>query len=138
MITAIDTNVLLDVLTADRDHGAASRAALARARAEGALVICEVVYAELAAAFADLPEGFEPFLADAGLRLVRSPATSLVAAGRLWRGYRNRGGSRSRVLADFLVAAHADVVAERLLSRDRGFLTLGPDGLEILDPHEFA
>ncbi len=138
MITAVDTNVLLDVLTADPDHGAASHAALSRARAEGALVVSEVVYAELAAAFAALPDGLEPFLADAGLRLVRTPEPALVAAGRLWRAYRDRRESRSRVLVDFLVAAHAHAVAERLLSRDRGFHAFAPDGLEILDPHEFA
>ena len=135
MITAVDTNVLLDVLTADREHGDASRTALSQAHADGALVICEVVYAELAAAFASQPDSLEPFLADAALRLVRTPEPALADAGAMWRAYRDRGGRRTRVLADFLVAAHADAVADRLLSRDRGFPTLAPPSLEILDPH---
>ncbi len=136
MITAVDTNVILDVLTADSEDGACSRSALGRARLEGSLVVCEVVLAELAAAFADSPEALEPFLADAGLRLVRTPETALVEAGRLWRAYRGRGGSRSRLLADFLVAAHAAAVADRLLTRDRGFVGLAAAGLAVLDPHE--
>ncbi|HEY8953902.1 MAG TPA: hypothetical protein VIP78_15240 [Candidatus Dormibacteraeota bacterium] len=43
MITAVDTNVLLDVFTADARHGAASRDALRRCWAEGSLIACEVV-----------------------------------------------------------------------------------------------
>jgi hypothetical protein len=50
-ITAVDTSVLLDVLTADRAHGRASAAALAIARQKGAILACEVVWAEAAAWF---------------------------------------------------------------------------------------
>jgi predicted nucleic acid-binding protein len=51
MITALDTNVLLDVFLADRDHGAASRRALSSCMAEGGVVACEVVWTEVAADF---------------------------------------------------------------------------------------
>ncbi len=138
MITAVDTNVLLDLLTADREHGAAAQASLTRARGDGSVVVYEVVYAELAAAFAATPALLESFLADAGLRLVRTPESALAEAGRLWREDRGRGGSRSRVLADFLVAAHASAVADRLLSRDRGFIRLAVPGHKVLDPHRAA
>lgn len=138
MITAVDTNVLLDVLTDDPDHAAASRASLARAGREGAIVVCEIVYSELAAAFASCPDELDNFLADAGLHLVRTPVHALAEAGRMWRAYRNRGGPRSRVVADFLVAAHAAAVAERLLTRDRGVAALGPLDLAVVDPHAFG
>lgn len=51
MITAVDTNVLLDVFTANPDFGTRSRAALLRCQDEGALVVCDVVLAELTEAF---------------------------------------------------------------------------------------
>ena len=53
MITAVDTNVLLEVFTADPRFGPRSREALRRCRAEGGLIACEIVWAELGGAFAD-------------------------------------------------------------------------------------
>lgn len=43
-------------------------------------------------------------------------------------------GPRSRVVADFLVGAHASVQADRLLTRDRGFHRAYFGELTILDP----
>jgi predicted nucleic acid-binding protein len=53
MITAVDSSVLLDVFTANPTFGAASREALRTCRADGSLVACEVVWAEVGAAFGD-------------------------------------------------------------------------------------
>ena len=68
MRTALDTSVLLDILGADPAYGARSREAMRQAFAAGALVACEVVWAE-PDAFAPLgeagvgegPAQFEPF-----------------------------------------------------------------------------
>ena len=51
MITAVDTNVLLDVFLADEHHGPRSNEWLRRAYDRGAILICDLVYAELAPAF---------------------------------------------------------------------------------------
>ena len=53
MITAIDTNVLLDVFMADAPHHSQSREWLRTAYDKGALLVCEIVYAELAPSFGD-------------------------------------------------------------------------------------
>ena len=55
-------------------------------------------------------------------------------AGTVWAEYRRRGGTRQRMVADFLVGAHARGKAERLLTRDRGFFGSYFAGLEIVDP----
>ena len=132
MITAVDTSVLVDVFTANARHGPASRDALRRCRAEGSLIACEVVWAEVSAAFptadgaADalraLEVGFDPLHEEGAL-----------AAGTAWRAYRADGGPRRRVLADLLVGMHALTRAERLLTRDRGFYRSVFTNLQILD-----
>jgi predicted nucleic acid-binding protein len=133
MITAVDTNVLLDVFTDDPTFGARSLAALRACLAEGPAIACEVVWAELVAAFSDpdvasraldaIPVTFEPLGRVAAAR-----------AGVAWRGYRRAGGARERVIADFLVGAHAVEQADRLLTRDSGFHRLACAGLAIVDP----
>jgi hypothetical protein len=50
------------------------------------------------------------------------------------RKYRRQGGSRSRILADFLMGAHAQTQANRLLSRDRGFYGKLFPSLQVVDP----
>ena len=53
MITAVDTNVLLDVLLPSDEHVPRSRDWLSSAYNAGAIVVCDIVYAELASSFGD-------------------------------------------------------------------------------------
>ena len=133
MITAVDTNVLLDLLLEDERFVEKSHAALARCAAEGALVACDVVVAELAGVFG-LQGDAEGMLGEAGIAYVPTAREAALRAGRCWADYRSRGGNRTRVVADFLVAAHAEHHADRLLTRDRGFYRSYFSSLMILDP----
>jgi predicted nucleic acid-binding protein len=133
MITAVDTIVLLDVFGADPEFGQRSAAALRACLREGRLVACEVVWAETASFFPSpaaargpmeqLEVGFSPLDIEAAL-----------AASGAWRKHRAKGGRRERVAADFLIGAHAQLHADRLLTRDRGFYRACFSGLKILDP----
>jgi len=69
-----------------------------------------------------------------GVAFVLLDVASALAAGARWRLYRERGGTRERVIADFLIGAHACVSADRLLTRDRGFYRSYFGDLKILDP----
>src|SRR5438552_2704206 len=133
MITAVDSNVLLDELGADSTFGAASATAIRIALREGRLVACEAVWAEVAASFASAAAATSSFTR---LNLEFSPLTSEAAleAGTAWNAYRVRGGPRSRVIADFLIGAHALCQADRLLTRDRGFYRAYFRRLRIFDP----
>lgn len=136
MITAVDTNVLLDVFTNDPAFGQASANALRSCLAEGALVVCDVVWSETLSVFPNDPL-FERTMEH--LQISFSPLTVSASsrAGRLWRSARERKLPRhERVVADFLVAAHASECADRLLTRDRGFYRTYFKGLKILDPSQ--
>jgi predicted nucleic acid-binding protein len=133
MITAVDTNVVLDVLTGDSRHGLASADAMRRAMAEGSLVACEVVWAELASAFGSQRQA-EAALERLGVEFSGVERPQALAAGGAWRQYRTKGGPRSHVIGDFLVAAHAIGKADRLLTRDRGFYRLYFSRLTVIDP----
>lgn len=120
MITAVDTSVLLDVFLPDETFGPRSAEWLRDAYDAGAIVICDIVYAELAPAFSDRGS-----LDDALSRInvTVSPVDASIAydAGRRWLRYRRAGGKRTRIITDFLIGAHAVAAAERFLTRDRGF-----------------
>ena len=133
MITAVDTSILLDLFTADREHLERSREALRDSVARGRVVACEVVWAEVAAFFPD-PAAARTALDTAAVDFQPLSVESALAAGMAWADYRRRGGSRKRVIADFLIGAHAIGSADRLLTRDPGFYRSYFSGLEILDP----
>lgn len=133
MITAVDTNVLLDVFGGDPRFGERSAGTIRRCRAEGSLIACGVVLAELASVFPSRDEAVDGLARlDVGFDAIEMP-TALVA-GDSWRVYRERGGTRGRLVADFLVGAHAACQADRLLTRDRGFYRAYFSALEVLDP----
>ncbi|MDP9171584.1 MAG: type II toxin-antitoxin system VapC family toxin [Acidobacteriota bacterium] len=133
MITALDTNIFLDILLPNEKFCDLAAAAVESASAAGLIVICDVVYAELCAHFATQKD-CDNFLSANNVRVESLTRSALFAASRAWRLYRLQGGKRTRVLADFLIGAHAKAQASRLLSRDRGFYeTLFP-GLKLVDP----
>lgn len=106
MITAVDTSVLLDVFGADPRFGPSSKQAVRRVLREGTLVACEVVRAELGAAF-PAPELLERATTQLGVRFEPLSLQASLRAGDAWRAYRARGGPSTRVATDFLIGAHA-------------------------------
>lgn len=135
MITAIDTNILLDVLLPNENFCDDSVGALEDAATAGSLVVCDLVYAELCIHFSWQRE-CDAFLAGNEIRVEALNREAHFLASRAWRTYRKRGGQRTRILADFLIGAHAQTQATRLLSRDRGFYRKLFPSLDLLDPSE--
>jgi len=133
MITAIDTNVLLDIFLPDQKYGPASRDALTKQFEKGSLIICDIVYSELAAFF-ESKKMLDQTLLKLGIRFVSVDQTSAYEAGSAWKEYASRSGKKVRVLADFLIGAHAQKQANALLTRDRGFYRDYFSGLHVISP----
>lgn len=158
MRTAIDTNVLLDLL-GDTPAAESSQAALAAVSAEGVVTVCPVVQAELAANLGS-EEALERFVEEFRLSAEPFLPGTLIAAGSAFRLYsRSRGQQiqcprcgrrfalecpscgttiawRQHVIADFLIGTHALRQADRLLTRDAGYYRAYFPELKLLVPGE--
>ena len=113
----VDTNVLLDVLQDDSTWGSWSLQALESAGAQDALAINPVIYAELSIAFARIEE-LEQVLVDGALTVEPIPREALFLAGKAFLGYRKRQGTKTSVLPDFFIGAHAAVTGSPILTHD--------------------
>lgn len=119
MTSAIDTNVLIHAAFSDNENDPA-REELLIAREREPLLVCDVVYAELAPVF-DSRTALDDALKALGVIVAPIGADIAFEAGVRWGRYRQAGGPRTRVLADFLIGAHALLASDRLLTRDQGF-----------------
>ncbi|HEY4492749.1 MAG TPA: PIN domain-containing protein [Acidobacteriota bacterium] len=133
MITAVDSNVLLDIFTADPAYGERSAEALRECTLEGKLIACEVVWAEISASFPDFHVAKDA-LQRIGIEFSSMEEACSLQAGRYWKKYRESGGTRAHIISDFLIGSHAGRQADRLLTRDRGFYRKYFSDLKVIDP----
>jgi predicted nucleic acid-binding protein len=131
MITAIDSSVLWAILKQEPGHESWLQALLGAA-SDGPLILCPVVFAELAPSTSDAAE-LSGFLGQ--LAITYSPISEVAAhlAGQTFKRYRLAGGPRQHLVPDFLIAAHAQLQANRLVAIDRGYLRQWFPDLRLLE-----
>ena len=136
--------MLLDVVLPDQRYLENSKDRLTHYSSQGRLIISEIVYAELSCQFVDQNILYS-LLRDTGIELASSPEKALQLAGNAWLNYSKKrtknelicpacGGKnsvlckkcgqqltmRQHIISDFLIGAHAQVLSDGLLTRDRG------------------
>lgn len=144
MATAVDTNVFVGLLSGDEEEAAVAQAALENVSARGRLAVSPPVYAELVAGGRG-PAEVERFLGEKGIEV--SFGMSRVVwrdAGVRYGTYahdrrQGRGASGPRrILADFLIGAHALHLSRTLLTSDTGIFAAYFSELTILTPEGLA
>ncbi len=115
----VDTDVLLDIVGRDAAWGSWSARALYDSAAKSDIAINDVVYAELSSGYQDMAKLDEALVR---LRVSRAttPKFALFLAGHAYRQYRRRSGTKTGVLPDFFIGAHAFVEDAAVLTRDPG------------------
>jgi predicted nucleic acid-binding protein len=132
-LVLLDTNVLLDVVQDDPLWGDWSQGQLDAWAARDELGINAVIYAELSIAYARIEE-LDNAVHAAGLRLLEIPREALFLAGKAFLAYRKQGGTRTGVLPDFFIGAHAAVMGLPLLTREAARYRTYFPGVALITP----
>ena len=129
----VDTNVLVDVLQDDPQWADWSIGQLRAQSKIHRLAINPIIYAELSLTFATV-EALDQTVADLGLVMIEIPRPALFLAGKAFAQYRRQGGTKSNVLGDFFIGAHAAVSGHTLLTRDTRRYTSYFAGVKLIAP----
>jgi hypothetical protein len=113
----LDANVILDVWDPDPVWQAWSSSQMRSLSLLNELAINPIVYSEISVSFAT-PSALDDKLADLGVVVVDIPRHAAFLAGKAYAQYRRRGGTKTNVLPDFFIGAHAAVLGCPLLTRD--------------------
>ena len=133
MPTILDSNVVLDLLDArSPSFGWSLKWFEASARADS-VVINAVVFAETSGRFVKLDDARMVF-GELGLAYEDIPPEAAHAAGRAYISYRRNGGLKDRMLADFLIGAHAAVSGYRIVTRDSARYRSYFSGVNVIAP----
>lgn len=133
MAFMFDSNVLLDIVTADMKWLEWSSDQFRRAAKTGPVLINPIIYSELAPAF-DTQSDLDHWLRPQHFRRLPLPYEAGFRASRAFREYRRRGGTKNSPLPDFYIGAHAETAGFTLITRDQvRYRTYFPD-LKLLAP----
>ena len=149
MITAVDTNILLDILYNDAEFGKKSSELLESQSHMGRLIICPIVYSELLVFFLRKHETkaailkLEEFLEDMDVQILDFNMEDFNLSAQAWQNFSDlkriicpKCGAanqfnckkcksqlmwRNHLITDFLIGAHSQNHGDVFLTRDRGY-----------------
>lgn len=140
MTTSIDTNVIIALWDSDPVVSGSAQKALDNELMNGALVLSAPVFAELMAAPGRSEAFLDKFCSDTGIRPEFDLGQDIWrAAGRAFQAYagrrrKQRDPGPRRILADFLIGAHASRQGYRLLTLDDHLYQAAFPGLTVIIP----
>jgi predicted nucleic acid-binding protein len=131
--TLVDSCILLDVITGDKQWADWSAEQIVLAMDRGRVVINPLIYAEVSVGYQAIEE-LDELLPASDYEREPLPYVAGFAAGKAFLRYRREGGGKRSPMPDFYIGAHAAVAGYRLLTRDvRRYRTYFP-AIDLIAP----
>jgi predicted nucleic acid-binding protein len=130
----VDTKILVDIINDDPLWAEWSQREVTRAAVREELAINDIIYAELSVRYETI-EALDEMLREVELASVAIPRHALFLAGKAFQRYRLAGGTKTGVLPDFFIGAHAVVSDSMLITRDPGRYRTYFPGIALIAPN---
>ena len=131
-VIAVDTSALLSIFKGETE-GEAWLDLLHTLSRTKSLIVSTIVLGEIRSFFPSHTTCMKA-IQSLYLQVSELDKDSSLLAGKIFRDYRAKGGPRSTILPDFLVAAHAVTQADALATLDRGYLRTYFPKIRLLQP----
>ncbi len=113
----VDSCVLLDLFTDDKDWGEWSENILEKYSQTNTLYINSIVYTEISIGFKKIEE-VEKAISELNIKVLEIPREALFLTGKVYLKYRKNKGTKNSPLPDFFIGAHVSVEKFNLITRD--------------------
>jgi len=113
----VDSCVLLDLFTDDKDWGEWSENILEKYSQTNTLYINSIVYTEISIGFKKIEE-VEKAISELNIKVLEIPREALFLTGKAYLKYRKNKGTKNSPLPDFFIGAHVSVEKFSLITRD--------------------
>lgn len=131
--TLVDSNILIDIFTDNKEWSGWSLEHLALLSNNSRLCINPVIYAEVSMGFKEI-ETFNSILKTLPLFFEEIPHEALFLAGKVFLNYRKNEGKKNTTLPDFFIGAHASVMGWTVITRDQHRMKYYFPKLKIICP----
>ena len=129
----VDSCVLLDLFTNDRNWADWSENVLEKYSKTNTLYINSIVYTEISIGFQRIEE-VEAAISELGVKVLEIPREALFLTGKVLLEYRRNKGTKRSPLPDFFIGAHAIVSQFNLITRDYGKYKAYYPQLKLINP----
>ena len=134
MSVMVDSNVILDVITCDKNWYEWSATKLIDLSKDNVIFINQIIYSEISMKYSKIEE-LNHVIKEANIKYESLPLEAAFLAGKCFIEYKKRDGKKSSILPDFYIGAHAAITKRPLITRDKGRYGTYFNNLEIISPN---
>jgi predicted nucleic acid-binding protein len=133
MSVIVDSNIILDILTEDKEWYDWSSEQLINLSEDNELIINQVIYSEISIRFSSI-EDLDDVISESGFKCENLPWEASFLAGKCFMQYKKNSGAKSSPLPDFYIGAHAAITKRPILTRDKARYKTYFNRLKIISP----